>query len=143
MRPILNYATPIWFTQVSSSHLGKHEVIQSKTQRIAPGCYQKVAASYIRAETGVLPLRCNLELYSQQFYAIALQPLHPSHLIVPSPTPAPSELPSSPRSPKGLRVRSDDLNAPSLILGGVLEEGTYPLARRLLRGRMIEEIVRS
>ena len=32
---------------------------------------------------------------------------------------------------------------PPLLFGGVLEEGAYPLARRLLRGRMIEEIVRS
>ena len=32
---------------------------------------------------------------------------------------------------RGLRV----------IFGGVLEEGTYPLARRLLQGRMIGEIV--
>ena len=88
MRNILSYATPIWLTQMSSSHLGKLEVILNKALRIATGCYQKAAASHLRAKTKcALPLRAHLELYSQQFYASALQPLHPSHLIVISPPP--------------------------------------------------------
>ena len=99
MRPILNYAAPIWFTQVSSSHLDKLEVIQNKALRVATGCHQKAGASHLRAETGVLPLRAHLELCGQQFYASALQPLHPSHVIVTSlPTPAPSGLPSRPHT---------------------------------------------
>ena len=44
---------------------------------------------------------------------------------------------------RGLRLENDDPNAPPLIFGGVFEEGTYPLARCLLRAGMIEEIVRS
>ena len=91
--PILNYAAPIWFTQVSSTHLNKHEVIQNEALRIATGCHQKAAASHLRAETGVLPLRVHLELCSQEFYATALQPLHPSHSIVTSP---PDYTPSGP-----------------------------------------------
>ena len=82
---ILNYAAPIWFTEVSSSHLDKLELIQIKALRIATGCHQKATVSHLRAETGVLPLRAYLELCCQQFYASALQPLHPSHLIVTSP----------------------------------------------------------
>ena len=44
---------------------------------------------------------------------------------------------------RALRIRGDDLNVPLLIFGGVLKEGPDPLTRRLLRGRMIEEMVRS
>ena len=44
VRTILNYTAPIWFTQVSSSHLVKLEVIQNKAQRIATGCHQQVVA---------------------------------------------------------------------------------------------------
>ena len=58
--PILNYAALIWFTQISSSHLDKLEVIQNKALRIATGCHQKAVASHLRAETGVLPLRAHL-----------------------------------------------------------------------------------
>ena len=75
VRPILNYAAPICFTQISSTHLDKLEVIQNKALRIATGCHQKSAASHLRAETGVLPLRG--QLCSQQFYASALQPYTP------------------------------------------------------------------
>ena len=35
---------------------------------------------------------------------------------------------------RGLRIRGDDPNAPPLIFGDVLEEGTYPLAKSLLIG---------
>ena len=57
VRPILNYAAPICFTQVSSTHLDKLEVIQNKALKIATGCHQKAAASHLRAKTGFLPLR--------------------------------------------------------------------------------------
>ena len=97
VRPILNYAAHIWFTQISSTYLDKLEVIQNKALRIATECLQKAAASHLRAETGVLPLRTHVELCYQQFYASALKPLHPSHLIVTSP-PDPSGQPSSPHT---------------------------------------------
>ena len=105
------------------------------------------SATHLRAETGVFPLRALLALCCQQFYASALQLLHPSHLIITSssePRLLRATLQASyHRIHKGLRVRGDDPNAPTLILGGVLEEGAYPLARRLLRGRMIVETIRS
>ena len=44
---------------------------------------------------------------------------------------------------RGIRVRGDDPNAPPAIYSSVLDEGTCHLARRLLRGRISEEIVRS
>ena len=84
VRPMLNYAAPIWFTHVSLTHLDKLEVILNKALRIATGYHQKAAASHFRAETGVLPLRAHLELCSQQFYASALQPMHPSNRHLPS-----------------------------------------------------------
>ena len=138
-RPILNYWASIWFTQVSSTHLDKLEVIQNKALRIATGCYQKAAVSHLIAETGVLPLRAHLELSSQQFYASVLQPMHSSHLIVTScpysPPPQchlPGLIPPYLESPV-----NKSPNAHPLIFGGVLEEGAYPLARRLLRGWIV------
>ena len=47
------------------------------------------------------------------------------------------------RTLRGFRVRGDDPIAPTVIFGGVLGEGTYPLVRGLLRALMIEEIVLS
>ena len=65
--PIINYAAPIWFTQVSSSHLDKLEVIQNKALRVATGRHQK-ARRPTSGRTEILPLRAHLELCSQQFY---------------------------------------------------------------------------
>ena len=122
------YAAPIWFIQVSSTHLDKLEVIQNKALRIATSCYQTAATSHLRAETGVLPLSVHLELCSQQFYASTLHSMHPSHLIVtfPSDLRPPGLLPPYLDWPANKRWQPQ---CPSLIFGGVLEEGTYPLAR--------------
>ena len=70
--PFLKYAAQIWFSQVSSTHLDKLEVIQNKALRIATGCHLKAAMSLLRTETGVLPLKAHLELCSHQFYASTL-----------------------------------------------------------------------
>ena len=118
VRLIINYAAPIWFTQVSSSNLGKLEMIQNKALRFTTGCLQMATASHLRAETGVLPLSSHLELCSQQFYASTLQPLHPCHLIVtstPDRRPLRATLQASyHRILRSLRVRSDYPNAPPL-----------------------------
>ena len=53
VRPIMNYATRIWFTQVSSTNLDKLEVIQNKALRITTGWHQEAAASHLRAENWV------------------------------------------------------------------------------------------
>ena len=42
VRLILNYTTPIWFTQVSSTHLDKLEVTQNKALRITTGCHERL-----------------------------------------------------------------------------------------------------
>ena len=110
---------------MSSTHLDKLQVVQSINHRIVTGCHQKI------------------ELCSQQNYDSALQPMHPSHLIVtPRPLRATLQVPYH-RILRGLRTRGDDPNAPPLIFVGVLEERAYHLVRRLLRGLMIEDIIRS
>ena len=113
VHPILHYTSPIWFTQVSSTHVDKFEVIQNKALRIATICHQKDEASHLRADIGVLPMRVHLELCSQQLYACAFQPLHPQ-----SPNRRLSQLPplratlqaSYHCTLRSLRVRGDDPN---------------------------------
>ena len=117
VRPILNYAATIWFTKVSSTHLDKLEDASRSSD---------LEASHLRIMTGVLFLRAHLELCSQQFYASALQPMHPSHIIVTRP-PDPSPLRvSCHRILRGLRARGDNPNTPTLNFGVVLEEVLAP-----------------
>ena len=91
VRPILDHADSIWFTQVLPSHLFKLEVIQNKALRIATFCHQKAAVSYLRSENRVLPWgRISNCVHSSSILASS----HPSYLIVTSP----------PIDPRPLRV---------------------------------------
>ena len=76
----------------------------------------------------------------QQFYASALQPIHPS-LLYPDPRPLRSNTPAlvlpNPQRPASHRWRSQRSYC---HLRGRHEEGSYPLVRRLLRSLMVGEI---
>ena len=86
VRPILNKAAPFGSQKGPPPIcLDKLEVTHNKTLRIETGCHQKAAVSHLRPETGVLPLRVHLELWSLQLYASALQLTHSSHFIITSP----------------------------------------------------------
>ena len=91
---------PFGSPQVSSIHLNKLEMIQNKAVPIVTGCNQKASASYLRAETGVLPLRAHSELCSQQYYGSALLPMYPCDVgatppssLIPGRAPQFSDLP--------------------------------------------------
>ena len=77
VRSIINYAAFIRSTQVSSTHLDKLEVIQNKALMVATGCHQKAAASHLRAETGVLPMRAHLEAWNYATCSSMLAPSNP------------------------------------------------------------------
>ena len=111
---ILNSAAPIWFTQVSSSHLGKLEVIQSKALRIATGCHQKAAQTrgWGSPLEGAFRTVLSAVLY-QRPPTNAPQ----SSIITSPPDPRPLRAilqTSYHRILRGLRVRSDNPNAPPL-----------------------------
>ena len=109
MRPILNYSAPIWFTQVSSSLMGKLEVIHNKGLRIATGCHQNGATSHLRAETG--PGSPSEGAPRTLLSAVLCHPTLASirHLLFRPPPPMGYPPCLNYRILRGLRVRSDDL----------------------------------
>ena len=86
IRPLLTYANPIWFPNSSPSAIQKLQVLQNSALRIATGCVRASAISHLHAETQVLPVRDHLSLLCSQYLARTLQPNHPSHTIVTSPS---------------------------------------------------------
>ena len=127
VRPILDYADSIWFTQVLPSHLFKLEVIQNKARRIATFCHQKAAVSHLRSETRVLPWgRIRNCVHSSSILAS----FHPSYLIVTSPPIDPRPLrvtlqPSHHRVLRDLRAKGDYPNTP-LIFGACWRWAVIP-----------------
>ena len=132
------------FTDETSVLITPGRTWGDRDRKIANGCHQKAAVSHLRAETGVLPQRAHLELFSQHIYASDLYTQSPNRHSPPDSHPLRATLQALyHRILRGLRVRSDDPNAPPLIFGSVLEEGAYLLTRRLLLGQMIKLIVWS
>ena len=93
IKPILSYASAIWYPIISktSANIDKLQSVQNKALRIATGCVLKTDVQHLHSECKVLPVRDHLRMQSAQFYAGALRPNHPSHLLVTThPGPRPS-----------------------------------------------------
>ena len=86
IRSLFTYATPIWFPNTNPTILRRLQTIQNSALRIATGCVKMSAIDHLHAETQVLPVESHLSLLCSQFLARALQPNHPSHLTVTSPS---------------------------------------------------------
>ena len=67
-------------------NIKKLQTLQNTTLHIATGCGKTTPTGHLHAEAQVLPLHDSLSLLSTQFLARALQPIHPSHTLVTSPT---------------------------------------------------------
>jgi hypothetical protein len=85
IRPILNYAAPIWYPAAKPSNIQKLQVIQNQALRICLGCHKKSSISHLHSEAKILMVDQHLELLSKQFLASALRPDHPSHSLVTRP----------------------------------------------------------
>ena len=95
IKPILSYASPIWFPAASRSNLDKLQIIQNKALRIATGCVLKSDIQHLHSECKVLPVADHLRMLSAQFFAGALRPNHPSRPLVtayPGPRPTQAKL---------------------------------------------------
>ena len=91
IKPILSYASPIWYPATSRTNIAKLQIIQNKALRIATGCVLKSDIQHLHSECRTLPVADHLRLLCAQFYASALRPNHPSGSLVrmhPGPRPA-------------------------------------------------------
>ena len=84
IKPILTYASPIWYPAISKTftNINKLQVIQNTALRITTGCVLKTDTQHLHSECKVLPVRDHLRMLSAQFYASALRPNHPSNQLV-------------------------------------------------------------
>ena len=107
---------------------------------------RSVAIKMLRRPTSEPRLGPPLEGAPRTVFSAVLLPVHSNFIFTSTPDPHTFRVTlqaSYHRILRGLRVRGNDANAPLFIFGGVLEEGAYLLAKRLLRGQIIKEIVRS
>ena len=145
-RPVLNYGAPIWIPLAAPSTLAKLEVIQNAALRLASGNVLMAPISHLHSETKVLPLSMHLKVCGEQFYASALQTVHPSHECVTRPS-------GDCLMKHSLRSRfSEDIRRilgqsigrrPAPMFGGILRAGSYGVAKTRLKTDAVHATLRA
>ncbi|KAI5754577.1 hypothetical protein M8J77_009666 [Diaphorina citri] len=82
VRPILNYAAPIWTPQLSQTNWSKLQRCQNSSLRIATGCHLMSGIDHLHTETLVLPAKIHNKMLSEQYLAMCHLPNHPCYQII-------------------------------------------------------------
>ena len=79
IRPLLNYAVPIWTPPLANTHTQKLQIIQNSALRIATGCTLATKTDLLHQETSILPVEAHNTLLSTQALIQLHNPNHPNH----------------------------------------------------------------
>ena len=82
--PILCYAAPIWFPNVSATNIGRLQRIQNEALRIVTGCHRMSNVHHLHSECRIMPIKDHLQMLCAQFLANAKRVGHVSHDVVSS-----------------------------------------------------------
>ena len=80
-RSIINYAAPVWSTNLRDTNYINIQYTQNKAMRIATGCHKMSSVDYLHAEAKMLMVREHSELLSAQYLARCLEPGNVCHSI--------------------------------------------------------------
>ena len=72
-RSIINYAAPIWSTNLCDTNINI-QYTQNKALRISAGCHNMSSVDHLHTEANMLKVREHSELLSAQYLAICLEP---------------------------------------------------------------------
>jgi hypothetical protein len=126
IRPVLEYAAPVWTPNLSASNNKKIERVQSRGLRTATGCLMSTQVEHLNTETKVMPVEAHSSLLSTQFLARCRQENHPCYAAVTHPMP-----------PRLMRQSIQQRHNPSVQ--SVLDEGlsvNEPTHRKAISNRL-------
>ena len=86
-RSIINYAAPVWNTNLRDTNYRNIQYIQNEALRIATGCHKMSSVNHLHIEAKMLKVREHLELLSAQYLARCLEPGNVCHSITTRETP--------------------------------------------------------
>ena len=86
-RSIINYAAPVWSTNLRDTNYRNVQYTQNEALRIATGCYKMSSVDHLHVEAKMLKVREHSELLSAQYLARCLEPGNVCHSITTRETP--------------------------------------------------------
>ena len=80
-RSIINYAVPVWSTNLHDTIYRNIQYTQNEALRIATGCHKMCSVDHLHVEAEMLKVREHSELLSAQYLARCLEPENVCHSI--------------------------------------------------------------
>ena len=73
-RSIINYAAPVWSTNLRDTNYRNIQYTQNEALRISTGCHKMSSVNHLRAEANMLKVKEHSELLSAQYLTRCLEP---------------------------------------------------------------------
>ena len=73
-RSIINYAAPVWSTNLRDTNYRNVQYTQNEAMRISTGCHKMSSVDHLHAEANMLKVKKHSELLSAQYLARCLEP---------------------------------------------------------------------
>ena len=73
-RSIINYAAPVWSTNLRDTNYRNIQYTQNEALRIATGCHKMSSVDHLHVAAEIMKVREHLELLSAQYLARCLEP---------------------------------------------------------------------
>ena len=86
-RSIINYAAPVWSTNIRDTNYINIQYTQNVAPRIATGCHRLSSVDHLQVEAKMLKVMENSELLSAQYLARYVEPGNVCHSITTRETP--------------------------------------------------------
>ena len=86
-RSIINYAAPVWSTNIRDQNYRNIQYTQTEAPRIATGCHKMSSVDHLHVEAKMLKVRQHSELLSAQYLARCLEPGNVCHSVTTRETP--------------------------------------------------------
>ena len=86
-RSFINYAAPVWSTNLRYTNNRNIQYTQNEALRIATGCHKMSSVDHLHVEAEMLKVREHSELLSAQYLARCLEPENVCHSITTRETP--------------------------------------------------------
>ena len=86
-RSIINYAAPVWRTNIRNTNYKNIKYIQNEALRFSTGCHKMSSVDHLHVEANILKVRKHSELLSAQYLDRCLEPANVCRSIITRETP--------------------------------------------------------